>query len=171
MTTPPRPPARRSLDERRRAAVDLLENNTQLWLATGSDGHGAHLIPVAYVWDGQHLTMSTFERSRTTANVRANPTARTAIGHPQDLAMVDGEVSAVAPGDMDLGTADAYARVSFDPRGMPGLVYLRLVPSKIQVWTGFHEFHGRTVMADGRWLDEPVGESTGALPEWMAPPP
>ncbi|MFI0446635.1 hypothetical protein [Actinomadura sp. 6N118] len=34
----------------------------QIWLATGSDGHGAHLIPVAYAWDGSALYTATFAR-------------------------------------------------------------------------------------------------------------
>jgi Pyridoxamine 5'-phosphate oxidase len=159
-TSNPLPPALRSLTQRREAALKLLQDNTNLWLATGSDGHGAHLIPVAYVWDGTRLTMATFAHSRTTANLRAYPHARVAIGPTDHLTMIDGDVSLVDPADMDSDIADRYARISFDPRTwpptMPPLVYLRLVPTRVQAWNGFHEFTGRTVMAQGRWLDEPI---------------
>ncbi len=60
-----------------------------MWLATGSDGHGAHLIPVAYVRDGSTLTTATFRRSRTVSNLRARPTARLAIGDTADVVMID----------------------------------------------------------------------------------
>ncbi len=43
--------APRSLAMRRAHARDRLETGFQMWPATGSDGHGAHLIPVAYAWD------------------------------------------------------------------------------------------------------------------------
>ena len=39
---------------------------------------------------------------------------------------------------------------------MPGFLYLRVLPARIQVWNGFHEYGGRTVMLDGCWLDAPV---------------
>jgi hypothetical protein len=41
----------RSLFERREAAVAHLRSNSNLWLATASDGLGPHLIPVSYWWD------------------------------------------------------------------------------------------------------------------------
>lgn len=167
MTTIQPPPAPRSMNDRRKAALGHLEGNCQLWLSTGSDGHGAHLIPVAYVWDGTRLTMATFERSRTLANLRANPRARVAIGDPSDLVMIDGDVTVIDPADIDPATAKRYARVSFDPRALPGLVYLRLVPTQMQVWNGFHEFHGRTVMANGAWLDAPC-DPPATLPGWMS---
>jgi general stress protein 26 len=160
-------PTPRSLDERRNAAIELLESNHQLWLATGSDGHGAHLIPVAYAWDGAHLIMATFESSRTTANLRSRSRARAAIGEPTNLVMIDGDVTLIDPADMDPAAADRYACVSFDPRALPGLVYLSLVPTQMQVWNGFHEFHGRTVMRDGQWLDEPADPAL-TLPAWMS---
>jgi nitroimidazol reductase NimA-like FMN-containing flavoprotein (pyridoxamine 5'-phosphate oxidase superfamily) len=51
----------RSLAERRKAATERLRSNTNLWLATASDGRGPHLIPLAYWWDGTRLTTATFE--------------------------------------------------------------------------------------------------------------
>lgn len=158
--------APRSVVERRRAALDLLARSDQLWLATGGE-RGAHLIPVSYIWNGAYLTMATFLRSRTVSNLRAHPAGRAAVGQPSDLVMVDGAVELVGPASLDTATADAYARISFDPRVLHGLVFLRLVPAQIQVWNGFHEFHGRTIMADGRWLDTPEDPAVN-LPDWVS---
>jgi Pyridoxamine 5'-phosphate oxidase len=146
----------RSISERREAARDTLRAHHQLWLATGRDSRGAHLIPVSFLWDRVHLTMATLVRSRTMTNLRANPTARAAVGRTDDVVMIDGDVTLVDVAGMDPEIADRYARVSHDPRAMPGFVYLRLTPVRIQVWNGFHEYGGRTVMLDGRWLDEPI---------------
>jgi hypothetical protein len=154
--TPQSTLAPRPLAERREAARQRLCTHHQLWLATGSDGHGAHLIPVSFVWANEHLTMATLAHSRTMANLRANPRARAAIGQTDDVVIIDGDVSIVDVADIDPATADRYAKVSHDPRLMPGFLYLYLLPARIQVWNGFHEYGGRTVMLDGCWLDEPV---------------
>lgn len=148
--------APRPLAERRDAARHRLSTHHRLWLATGSDGRGAHLIPVSFVWTGEHLTMATFERSRTMANLRAHPRARLAIGETDDVVAIDGDVSIVEVADVDGTIADRYAQVSHDPRRIPGFLYLYLRPDRIMVWNGFHEYGGRTVMLGGCWLDEPV---------------
>lgn len=151
-------PIARSLDQRRADALQKLAANYQLWLATGSDGQGAHLIPVAYVWDPAALTLTTatFERSRTVANLQARPRARVAVGDTADLIMIDATASFIAVDAIDQDCADKFALVSHDPRVMPGLVYLRLAPQRVQVWNGYHEFSGRTAMINGEWLDRPV---------------
>lgn len=151
-------PVPRSLAKRRAHARDRLETGFQMWLATGSDGHGAHLIPVAYVWDGWALYTATFAKSRTAANIKAHPQARVALGDTADVIMIDTSASLMDVPDIDADIAERYARVSTDPRTYPEgtFVYLRLHPWRILVWNGFHEFVGRTVMRDGRWLDNPV---------------
>jgi hypothetical protein len=150
------PRTARSLDQRRADALERLGTSHQMWLATGSDGHGAHLIPVAYTWNANTLTTATFERSRTAANLRATPRARVAIGDTADVVMIDAVGSLIPVDAIDPDRADRYARVSHDPRVMPGLVYVQLTPRRVLVWNGFHEFPGRTVMTDGQWLDRPI---------------
>ncbi|TDC44987.1 hypothetical protein E1281_31870 [Actinomadura sp. KC345] len=151
-------PVPRSLDERRAYAQDRLETGFQMWLATGSDGHGAHLIPVACVWDGSALYTATFAKSRTVANVKGHPQARVALGDTADVVMIDTGASLMNVPDIDADIAERYAEVSTDPRTHPKgmFVYLRLHPRRILVWNGLHEFAGRTVMQNGRWLDDPV---------------
>ncbi len=145
-TAPPR-----SAIERRRDTVELLESAYHLWLSTSGPEGGPHLIPVAFVWSGSWITMATFVESRTVANLRDNPRARLAVGSTADVVILDGDVRFVAVDEMDTETADRFAAVSHDPRVMPGLVYLRFTPHRIQAWNGFHEFDGRTLMAGGSW--------------------
>jgi hypothetical protein len=111
------------------------------------------MIPVAFVWNSSWVTMATFVESRTTANLRDDPRARLALGSPADVVVLDGDVSFVAVDEIDIEMADRFAAVSHDPRTMPGFVYLRFVPRRIQAWNSFYEFEGRTVMAGGRWLN------------------
>ena len=145
------PPEPRTTTQRREHALTQLRNQHELWLATGGEA-GPHLIPVNYVWDGEHVTMATFEHSPTGANLRANRKARVAIGHHDDVTMIDGTVAVVAVADIEPRIAESIARVSHDPRVMPGLVYFRLTPGRAHVWNGVHEFANRTVMRDGAWL-------------------
>jgi len=146
----------RTLAERREAALEHLRSNTNLWLATASDGQGPHLIPVSYWWDGARLTTATSENSRTARNIRAQPKVRAAVGSTGDLLMIDATAAIVPWGDIDETAAEGYERASGVPQSMPGFVYVRLVPQRMQVWRSPAEFPGRTVMRAGAWLDDPV---------------
>jgi hypothetical protein len=149
--------APRTLLERRAAAVERLSSNSNLWLATASDGRGPHLIPVSYWWDGSRLTTATFENSRTLENVRAQPKVRVSIGSTGDVLMVDATATIVAVIDIDPDAAEGHARAAGnDPRSVPGFTHVQLVPQRMQVWRGPAESAGRTVMRDGVWLDTPV---------------
>ncbi|TDE59670.1 hypothetical protein E1295_01890 [Nonomuraea mesophila] len=151
------PPPARDLPRRRADTLGRLSSGFQMWLATGSDGRGAHLIPVAYVWDGSTLTTATFRRSRTVSNLRARPTARLAIGDTADVVLIDADAVLVDVPDIDVASAEAYAEVSTDPRSSPDVfLYIRLRPKRILAWNSLAEFSGRTLMLDGSWLDKPV---------------
>jgi general stress protein 26 len=147
----------RPLPERRKAAIEHLRSNSNFWLATASDGRGPHLIPASYWWDGSRLTTATFAASRTLQNIQAQPQVRASIGSTSDVLMIDATAMIVAVADIDTEAAEGYARASRnDPRSVPGFVYVRLTPQRMQVWRGVAEFTGRTVMRGGVWLDEPV---------------
>ena len=146
----------RGLAERREAALEHLRSNSNLWLATASDGRGPHLIPVSYWWDGTHLLTATFEGSRTLRNVRAQPKVRASIGSTGDVLMIDGTAAIMAAADIDATAADGYAQASGVPPSAPGFTYVLLAPERMQVWKGPTEFSGRTVMRAGVWLDAPV---------------
>jgi general stress protein 26 len=146
----------RTLSERRAAALERLRSDSNLWLATASDGRGPHLIPVSYWWDGAHLLTATFENSRTLRNVQVQPKVRASIGSTGDVLMIDATAVIAAAADISEAAAEGYAQASGVPRSAPGFTYVELVPERIQVWKGPAEFSGRTVMRDGAWLDEPV---------------
>ncbi|MEV3927522.1 pyridoxamine 5'-phosphate oxidase family protein [Actinomadura coerulea] len=113
-------PVPRSLTERRAHARERLETGFQMWLATGSDGHGAHLIPVAYAWDGSALYTAAFAKSRTVANIKAHPQARIALGDTTDVIMIDTTASLIDVPDIDADIAENYAKVSTAPPHPPG---------------------------------------------------
>ncbi|MEO3762602.1 hypothetical protein [Streptomyces sp. B8F3] len=73
------------------------------------------------------------------------------------MVMIDTVLDGLLPvREMTTDVADRFAAVSNDPRQMPGYVYIRLLPRRIQVWNGFHELSGRTVILKGEWLSDPV---------------
>ena len=146
----------RGLAERREAALERLRSNSNLWLATASDGRGPHLIPVSYWWDGTRLLTATFAGSRTLRNVRAQPKVRASIGSTGDVLMIDAAAAIMSAADIDATAADGYAQASGVPPSAPGFTYVALVPERMQVWKGPAEFSGRTVMRAGVWLDAPV---------------
>ncbi|MFE0764046.1 pyridoxamine 5'-phosphate oxidase family protein [Streptomyces smyrnaeus] len=149
-------PTPRTHDERVAAARLRLQQEFQMWLSTG--GHtGPHLIPVAFVGDGDAIVTATGENSRTVRNLRETGRARVAVGTTSDVVMVDTALDGLVPvPEVASDVANRFAAVSHDPRQMPGYVYIRLLPRRIQVWNGFHEFPGRTVMLKGEWLSDPA---------------
>jgi general stress protein 26 len=146
----------RTLRERREAALTCLRSGGNLWLATASDGHGPHLIPVSFWWAGSRLITATLEDSRTLNNIRVQPRVRAAIGSTSDVMMIDAAAAAVVGADLEESAIEGYEQVSGVPRSTPGYVYIQLAPQRIQVWRGPAEFSGRTVMRAGEWLDNPV---------------
>ena len=104
----------RPLAERRKAAMERLRSNSNLWLATASDGRGPHLIPLSHWWDGFRLTTATFEGSRTLKNVRAQPKVRAAIGTTGDVLMIDATATIATVADIaDIAeVAKRYAQAS-----------------------------------------------------------
>lgn len=127
-----------------------------MWLATGGRS-GPHLIPVAFVGDDDALVTATGENSRTVRNLRETGRARVAVGTTSDVVMVDTVLDGLlSVPEVTADVADRFAAVSRDPRRLPGYLYIRLLPRRVQVWNGFHELSGRTVILKGEWLSDPV---------------
>lgn len=141
----------RSIAQRRAAALDMLQSRDRLWLCTGG-GSGAHLIPVGFVWDGEHIMIATREQSVTAANIRSSGTARVAIGEPDDVAIIDSTASVLGVDDLEPAIMDAFVRLNHLFKALPERVVLRLVPTRILVWKGFREHADRIIMRDGNWL-------------------
>lgn len=127
-----------------------------MWLSTGGRS-GPHLIPVAFVSDDDAIVTATGENSKTVRNLRETGRARVAVGTTADVVMIDTVLDGlVQVPEVATDLADRFAAVSHDPRQMQGYLYIRLRPRRVQVWNGFHELRGRTVMRKGEWLPYPV---------------
>lgn len=159
-TTPRKNPARdefppsRDQAQRRRDAEGLLRSETTAWVASAGP-HGPHLVPLLFLWDGTGLTLATMAASLTVANLRRQPRARIAVGNPYDLVMIDAAIRLIPSSGIDPAVGDMFAallRGGPDPRAVPGYLYLRAAPERVQAWRHIGELQGRTLMRDGAWL-------------------
>ena len=147
--TPPR-----SLRDRIRDTRARLEGDIDLWLATAGED-GAHLLPLSYLWDGSALLVSTSLASVTGRNLSAGGRVLVGLGPTRDVVMIDGTVARADLAGLPPGTGDAFAeRTGFDPRELDGYGYFLIRPHSVQAWREVNEMPGRTLMRDGRWLDD-----------------
>ncbi|MBE1530512.1 pyridoxamine 5'-phosphate oxidase family protein [Actinomadura algeriensis] len=137
--------------ERKRDVLELLGAARHTWIASG-DGGGPHLIPLACVWDGTRVAMSTRAASRTVRNLRRPGRARLAFGSPVDVVLVDGDVAIAEPDAVPAETRAALAELPLNPERVPGCVYLFVTPRRVQAWRHMGEMADREVMTNGRWV-------------------
>jgi hypothetical protein len=149
MSPTPRPRA-----QRRRDTEDRLARDVDAWVASASPDGAPHLVPLSFDWDGEALLMSTPLDTPTGRNLAATRSARIALGHTRDVAMIDGELEILELDALPRERGDRFAtRTGFDPRAEPGPYrWFRLVPRRIQAWREVDELAGRELMRDGRWL-------------------
>jgi hypothetical protein len=144
----------RSTAERKADVLDRLGRQKDLWLASADRSGRPHLIAVSAWWDGSHVLIATTGPSRTARNLTDNPTARLAMGTPEDVIVIDADVAmpTAAEDSVELATGFAEA-VGWDPREVgAGWVFFRLAPVRIQAYRGYDELEGRDVMRDSNWL-------------------
>ena len=142
----------RGIGRRVRDALDRLERDEDLWLATAGDDR-PWLVPLSFHWTGTALLMATARRSRSYANLAAGGGARVALGHTRDVVMLDGRVD--LPERLPDDEAAAVAAVTgVDPRSQAGAGYIRFTPVRGQAWRTYEETLQRTIMTDGRWAAE-----------------
>jgi hypothetical protein len=148
--------ATRSPEERKADALARLAAvETNVWIASASPTGAVHLLPVTPTWNGSQVVLATGPRSRTVANVTADPRVRLALGETRDVVMIDAVlVEAVPTTEAPAGLAEGYAaQAGWDPRTDDGdYVYLVLEPGRIQVWREAEDLAGRTVMRNGAWV-------------------
>ena len=106
----------RTLAERREAALDHLRSNSNLWLATASDGAGS--APNTGV-------LRVGWRSPADGNVRGQPNVRASIGSTGDVLMIDATAAIMGTADIDTRAAEGYAQASGIPRPAPGFTYVQ----------------------------------------------
>lgn len=139
----------RPLAQRRADLLVTLADERNGWLSTADANGVPHLLPLAFVWDGEKIVMSTRESSRTVRNLRATGRGRLAVGSPTDVVLVDGDF-AIAPADADVPVVTA--ELPLHPTRVPGCVYVLLTPQRIQAWRDRAEMRDKVVMTAGKWL-------------------
>jgi hypothetical protein len=145
----------RSLEQRKRDMLHLLEGEVDAWVATADRVGVPHLIPLSFLWDGSTLLLATFRSSPTARNLQAAGTVRLGIGATRDLVLIEGVTEALETTAISPETGDAFAaKTGFDPRRSASpFLYFRVTPRRIQAWREENELKDREIMRDGVWLD------------------
>jgi hypothetical protein len=144
----------RSAEQRKSDAIEKLEKDEDVWVATAGQGGTAHLVPLSLCWHDGNVIVAVEGRSRTARNASASRQARLALGTSRDVVMIDAAATVTARSGLDPAIASAYReRTGWQPGSDGGdWVYILLKPATIQVWRDVAEITGRTVMRDGAWL-------------------
>jgi len=148
MTEPPRPLSVRKQDTLRR-----LEQDVDLWVATASADGTPYLMPLSFLWDDKTLLLSTAGTNPTARNLQANPTLQLTLGHTRDVIHIEATAETLEPHQISDSEGDAFAKkAGFDPRPLPGYLFFRATPTKIQAWREVNELKTRTLLRNSLWL-------------------
>jgi hypothetical protein len=144
----------RSTAQRKSDALEKLNKDQDIWVATADDRGFAHLVPLSLCWHDGVVVVAVEAGSRTARNASASGQARLALGPTRDVVMIDAQASVIARQDAGPAFIGSYReRTGWEPGSDGGdWVYLLLKPTRIQVWREVDEISGRTVMSDGTWL-------------------
>lgn len=140
---------------RTRDALALLSTPAiDAWVATASASGVPHLVPLSLLWTGEHAVVAVAESSLTARNLRASGAARLGVGPTRDVVMIDVRLEDVVPVDESAALGESYAaKADWDPRGVPGYVFLVLRPQRVQAWREVNEMTGRTLLRGGTWSE------------------
>lgn len=124
------------------------------WVATASPAGVPHLVPLSLLWTGELAVVAVAESSLTARNLRATGTARLGVGPTRDIVMLDVRLVESVPVDESAALGESYAaQADWDPRGVPGYVFLVLRPERVQAWREVNEMTGRTLLRSGTWIE------------------
>ena len=143
----------RSRAERRRDTEHRLTHDTDVWVATATDG-APYLVPLSFDWDGEALLLATPTSSPTGRNLASTRAVRLALGHTRDVAMIEGDVEVLEIDALPQERGDRFAaHAGFDPRALATPYrWFRVSPRRVQAWREVNELPDRELMRDGRWL-------------------
>lgn len=149
------PAPARSLDQRKRDTLRLLEREVDAWVATADSAGVPYLIPLSFLWEGEIIFIATVANSPTGRNLQASGSVRLGVGATRDVVLIEGTAEAIELAAMPADTGDAFGeKAGFDPRESASrFLYFRVTPRRIQTWREENELAGRMIMRDGRWLD------------------
>ncbi len=144
----------RTAVERKAHALDRLEHEIDVWVATASAEGKPYLVPLSLGWDGVQVIAATPAAAVTARNLAARPIARLAVGDSRDVVMIDARARTVPAAEAEEAIMASYvARTGWDPREEhEAFVMILLAPTRIQVWRSVEEIEGRDVMKGGAWL-------------------
>jgi hypothetical protein len=144
-----RAPAR-PLPVRKQDTLRRLEQDVDAWVSTASLDGTPYLMPLSFLWTGDHLLLSTFGTNPTACNLRDNPTIQLTIGETRDVIHVTGTSE---PTEVTAAEGDGFAeKTGFDPRPLDNYPFFRITPTKIQAWREANELKDRVLMDAGAWL-------------------
>lgn len=145
--------ALRTVDERKRDVMAVLEGQGHMWLATARENR-PHVIGVSAWWDGTDLVVTTVGSSLTARNLRDGRMATLVAGAPDDAVVINADLIESMPArDNDELSTGFSSVMGWDPRDVgEGWDLFRLRPSRIQAFRGYDEIEGRDVMRKGAWL-------------------
>jgi hypothetical protein len=132
-----------------------MARQADLWVASASPSGVAHLVPLSFAWDGEHVIIATEATAITTRNIVGVRRTRLALGGTRDVVMIDAVlVRQIGMAEAPAAIAERYAaQADWDPRSAGGdYVYSVLRPERVQVWREVNEIAGCTVMQGGAWL-------------------
>ncbi|MFI5733106.1 pyridoxamine 5'-phosphate oxidase family protein [Kribbella sp. NPDC051587] len=143
--TDPRPLAIRKQD-----TLHRLEHDVDAWVATASPDGTPYLMPLSFLWTGEHLFLSTTETNPTARNLRTNPVAQLTLGELRDVIHITATADPTQPTPAQ---AQAFVtKAGFDPRPLPNYPFIRLTATKIQAWREVNEIKDRLLMQNNTWL-------------------
>lgn len=148
------PDGPRSLRQRKEEALRRLERDADVWVAT-ADAQGAPcLVPLAFLWDGEALWLSTRGTNPTGRNLRGSGLLRVCLGHTRDVVQIDATARTLTAAELPVEIGDAFAaKADWDPRGDgPSYLWFRIEPHTIQAWGTVAELKDRDLMREGQWL-------------------
>lgn len=148
-------PAARAPKQRKRDALNRLENDIDAWVATADRESGTpYLVPLSFLWDGTTLLIATPSSSPTSRNLLATGRVRLAIGPTRDLVLIEGTTRALNAAEVPDEVGDAFAeKAGFDPRRLTTTyLYFRIHPQRLQAWREDNELKERELMDGGVWV-------------------
>ena len=121
----------RPRDQRIKDALELLQTEVDVWIATASGAGKPYLVPLSFYWSGDAMIVTTTGSSRTGRNFAGTGQARAAIGQTRgQVVVIDARVEEMPVGE-NVEFEDAYVRATdFDPgHGMWATPSSALFPS------------------------------------------
>jgi hypothetical protein len=144
----------RPIEQRHREALDRLEHDKDVWVATADAGGEPCLVPLFFWWNGEEVWLSTRESNPTGQNLGASGRVRLSFGDTRDVVLMGGTARVLTRDELPAGVGEAFAaKGGWDPRkDGPAYVFYAVRPRWVQAWGTVAEMRNRDLMRDGVWL-------------------